>query len=151
MTSFIFAFICKPRSGWIELIYYNESENSFQFSYRPFAYTKSLRQLKKTKNPKPLLFPTSYLWAYVYTERRRRRATIGSQLTQNFTVCQRETMINLPCESDEWTWRCSISLNNCVYLYTCDLNKQKLAIDCTEVRHDYNSIVCCNPGCEAGN
>ncbi|XP_066023542.1 uncharacterized protein [Pocillopora verrucosa] len=83
----------------------------------------------------------------VARERRRRQVTNGN--TKNFTVCDNNAMEKLAgkCKADDWTWRCTISLGNCVYFYTCDLNKRKLAIDCSMIKHDYNSLVCCSPAC----
>ena len=139
------------RLNWVNLLKW--IRNSFQFSFRPLAYAKSLCQLKKTKSPKPLLFLTSYFWSYVYTERRRRQVTIGLGLARNFTVCDENAIdrVVAQCPPNDWTWKCTINLGNCIYFFTCKLAIRKRTVDCTMIKHEYDSIVCCNPSCKTGN
>ena len=138
------------RLNWVNLLKW--IRNSFQFSFLPVAYTKSLCQSKKTKSPKPLLFLTLFLWLYVYTERRRRQATDGPGLFPSISVCDINPIQNvLQCSPDDWIWKCSAVSENCIYFFTCGLNRLKRTLDCTEFKQGYDSIVCCNPDCGAGN
>ena len=133
------------RLNWINVLKW--IRNSFQFSFFPVAYSKSLCQSKKTKSPKPLLFLTSFLWLYVYTERRRRQATDGPGLLQSISICDKNALQNvLQCLPDDWIWKC-----RAVSEITCGLNRLKRTLDCTEFKQGYDSIVCCNPACGAGN
>ena len=133
------------RLNWINLLKW--IRNSFQFSFLPVAYSKSLCQSKKTKSPKPLLFLISFLWLYVYTERRRRQATDGPGLFQSISICDKNALQNVfQCLPDDWIWKC-----RAVSEITCGLNRLKRTLDCTEFKQGYDSIVCCNPACGAGN
>lgn len=138
------------RLNWINLLKW--IRNSFQFSFFPVAYSKSLCQSKETKSPKPLLFLTSFLWLYVYTERRRRQATDGPGLFRNISLCDINAFQNVAqCLSDDWIWKCMAVSENCIYFMTCELNRLKRALDCTKFKQWYDSIVCCYPACGAGN
>ena len=133
------------RLNWVNLLKW--IRNSFQFSFLPVAYTKSLCQSKKTKSPKPLLFLTLFLWLYVYTERRRRQATDGPGLFQSISLCDINAFQNVAqCSLDDWIWKCRV-----VSEITCGLNRLKRTLDCTEFKQGYDSIVCCYPDCGAGN
>ena len=139
------------RLNWVNLLKW--IRNSFQFSFLPVAYTKSLCQSKKTKSPKPLLFLTLFLWLYVYTERRRRQATDGPGLFPSISVCDINAIQNVvaQCSPDDWIWKCSAVSENCIYFFTCGLNRLKRTLDCTEFKQGYDSVLCCNPACGAGN
>lgn len=138
------------RLNWINLLKW--IRNSFQFSFLPVAYTKSLCQSKKTKSPKPLLFLTLFLWLYFYTERRRRQATDGPGLFPSISVCDINAIQNVPqCSPNDWIWKCSAVSENCIYFFTCGLNRLKRTRDCTEFKQGYDSVLCCNPACGAGN
>ena len=138
------------RLNWVNLLKW--IRNSFQFSFLPVAYTKSLCQSKKTKSPKPLLFLTLFLWLYVYTERRRRQATDGPGLFPSISVCDINAIQNVAqCSPDDWIWKCSAVSENCIYFFTCGLNRLRRTLDCTEFKQGYDSVLCCNPACRAGN
>ena len=138
------------RLNWVNLLKW--IRNSFQFSFLPVAYTKSLCQSKKTKSPKPLLFLTLFLWLYVYTERRRRQATDGPGLFPSISVCDINAIQNVAqCSPDDWIWKCSAVSENCIYFFTCGLNRLKRTLDCTEFKQGYDSVLCCKPACRAGN
>ncbi|XP_066023575.1 uncharacterized protein [Pocillopora verrucosa] len=89
----------------------------------------------------------------VARERRRRQVTIGLGLARNFTVCDENAIdrVVAQCPPNDWTWKCTINLGNCIYFFTCELAIRKRTVDCTMIKHEYDSIVCCNPSCKTGN
>ncbi|XP_066023925.1 uncharacterized protein [Pocillopora verrucosa] len=83
----------------------------------------------------------------VARERRRRQATDGPGLFQSISICDKNALQNvLQCLPDDWIWKC-----RAVSEITCGLNRLKRTLDCTEFKQGYDSIVCCNPACGAGN
>ena len=57
----------------------------------------------------------------------------------------------LDCNPDTWEWSCEFIDGTCVYHYKCNivktLKKGKRAMNCKEIRHRYDTFVCCNPSC----
>lgn len=89
----------------------------------------------------------------VARERRRRQATDGPGLLPSISVCDINAIQNViaQCSPDDWIWKCSAVSENCIYFFTCGLNRLKRTLDCTEFKQGYDSVLCCNPACGAGN